>query len=114
MTNKEAFKAIAIILPIAKEILKDPELLNIWYRKINLKPGMTEQEIKIAKANYGVDKVTDLIPYIISNHDKNIYKILAVLNDKKPKEIEEQGFMETIAQLTEALNDEALQKLFTL
>ena len=45
---------------------------------------------------------------------KAFFKILAVLNDKKPKEIENQNFLVTVAQLTEALNDEALVKLFTM
>ena len=114
MSNKEAFKAIAKILPIAKEIVKDQELLNIWYRKLELTLGATEQDHKKEKAVYAIDKIGDLIPYLLENHDKNIFKILAILNGKKPKEIEEQNFMVTIAQITEALNDEALTKLFTL
>ena len=114
MTNKEAFGAIAKILPIAKEIIKDKQLLNIWYRKLELTLGATEEVHKQEKAVYAIDKIADLIPYLLEHHDKNIFKILAILNGKKPKEIAEQNFMETLGQLTEAMNDKALTSLFTL
>lgn len=114
MTNKQAFKAIAQIMPVAKEIVKDKTLLDIWFRKLELTLGATEQDHKKEKAVYAIDKIGDLIPYLLEHHEKNIFKILAILNDKKVTEIANQNFMETLGQLTEALNDEALQKLFIL
>ena len=112
MTNKEAFKAMAQILPITKEILKDKELSNIYTRRF-MATSIERDVMKKEKQIFTLDKNMDLIAYILERHDKKIFKILAILNGKKPKEIEEQRFMETVGQLTEALNDEALVKLFT-
>lgn len=114
MTNKEAFRAIAKIMPIAKEILKDEKLLKIYFRRMELKSGLDMTELKIEKAQHRIDKIGDLVPYILEAHEKNVYKLLAILNNKTPKEVEKQGFVETFAQLTEALNDESLVKLFTM
>lgn len=114
MTNKEAFKAISKLIPIAKEIAKDEELLNIWYRKLDLTLGGTEQDHKKEKAVYVIDKFGDLIPYLLEHHEKNIFKILAILNGKTVSEITNQSFMATLGQINDAMNDSALQQLFTM
>ena len=53
-----------------------------------------------------------LIPDLLKNKRKEIYKILAILNDKKPEEIAEQKFLETVKQIKEAVKDEELISLF--
>ena len=113
MTNKDAFKAIAKILPVAKEIIKDESLLNIYLRKMNIDRNIEPMEYKRERTKFNIDKRSDLISYVLEHHDKSIFKILGILNNKKPSEIANQGFIETLGQLTEALNDEALVKLFT-
>ena len=73
MTNKQAFKAMAVILPVAKEIIKDEKLLNIWFRKLELTKGASELDHKKEKVTYNIDKFADLIPYVLENHDKSIF-----------------------------------------
>lgn len=114
MTNKDAFKALGKLLPIIKDIMKDKEIFNIWYRKLELTLGGTELDHRKEKAEYGTLKGLDLATYLVVNHEMNIYKILAVLSDKTPKQVEKQGFPETLVQLTEVLEDEALINLFIM
>lgn len=114
MTNKEAMRVTIKLLPIIKNIITDRELLKIWYKEIKLELGMTEQEIKLEKGLYATEKILDLVPYVVENHESDMYKLLSILNNKSVEEVENQSFAETIAQITESLNDEGLAKLFTM
>lgn len=114
MKNKDAIKATVMLMPQIKKILADRELLNIWFRKLDLEVGMTEQEVKLEQSLYATEKFTDLIPLALEKHEEEIYKIIAIINGMDYKEVAEQEFATTISQIFELLDDEALAKLFTI
>lgn len=114
MTNQQAVKVTIKLIPVIKNIVTDKKILEIWNRKIDIEAGMNEEEMKIKQSLYVSEKLLDLAPYLLENHENDVYKILAILNNKKIEEIKKQLFITTIQQLTELMNDEALIKLFTM
>lgn len=114
MSNKDAIKAICRLTPHIKGIVGDKKVLDIWYRKLELESTGDSQEMRKGQAKYVADKFLDLIPLVLETHEKEIFNILAILNDKTAKEVKEQSFLDTISQIQEILGDPALVKLFTL
>lgn len=114
MNNREALKTICKLSPHIKKIVGDNEVLDIWYRKLDLKNAGDSQETRKEQAKYVSEKFLDLIPLILEKHEKEVFSILSILNGRTFKEIKEQSFLDTITQIQELLSDPALVKLFTL
>ena len=114
MKNKDAIKALCQLTPVIKKIVGDRKILKVWFRKIELKEGASQSDIKVENTKYVAEKLLDIVPLIFENHEKEVYKILSILNNKTSEEVEEQDFLQTLSQFTEVLNDPALLKLFTM
>lgn len=114
MNNKDAIKVVCKLTPSIKKIVSDKKVLKVWYRKLEIKEGASSVETKIEQSKYVAEKLLDLVPLILENHEQDVYKMLSVLNEKTVEEIEKQSFIETISQFSEAMSDPALMKLFSM
>ena len=58
-------------------------------------------------------KIFKIIPILLENHKNDVYGILAAVNKTTVKSIENQPFMDTLGQVKDAVNDEALVSFFS-
>lgn len=93
--------------PIAN-ITADQELFNVLKDTM----GLNGKESMAEKMTVGAKKFTKLMPILLNDHRKDVFKILSIVNDKTIEEIEAQKGIETIKQAKEAFKDEELLELF--
>ena len=96
------------ITPYLGGITTDEELFKELKQEITDGEPMTRAQM-IAS---GVDKIGKLIPIILKKHRDDVYGILAVLNEKTPKEIAKQNFLTTGAQIRDIVKDKVLLDFF--
>lgn len=114
MSLKEFSVKSAKLLPILKTLAKDKEILGIMYKKVKLKKGATEAQVKMAMTEYNIDKYTDLMTLILEKHMTTVCSIFAILHDCTVAEVEEWSFGQFTDAVAEILGDEGFAKLFTL
>ncbi len=107
MSNEQCLQKVVEITPYLGEIMQDEELLSIFYDRIDVS-GMEEKEGKIKGIAKGVSNFTKIIPILLTKHKENIYKTLAIVNDKTVEEIKEQNPLTTIKQVKELWSDKEL------
>lgn len=95
------------ITPAISNILKDPDLRNKIGKKADLKDLSV---IGIYAA--GVEKINEIIPFLLETHKADLYEILACLNKTTPDKIAEQNILVTMKQITETIKDKDLIDFF--
>lgn len=106
-TNKMCDIFCEITEPISV-ILSDQNLLDVLKDKMGLKPESSKAE----QLQAGAMKIGLLAPILLKDHRKEVYKILATVNEKTIEEIAEQKAMITIKEIKDFITDKDLMSFF--
>lgn len=104
-TDRAAEVLVTVAQPIA-EILKDSELREKIGKKT--KKGLSSLELYAV----GVERLAELVPFLLQKHKSAVYTILAALNEKTEDEIAAQNILVTIRQVKELIQDKDLLDFF--
>ena len=107
LSTDAAASVLLSITPALSNILKDPDLRN----KIGKKADLKELSV-IGVYAAGVDKINEIIPFLMDTHKGDLYAILAVLNNTTADKIAEQNILVTMTQIKETVKDKELIDFF--
>jgi hypothetical protein len=107
LSTDAAASVLVSITPALSNILKDPDLREKIGKKADLK-DMSVMGVYLA----GVDKINELIPFLLDTHKGDIYTILAILNETTAAKIAEQNILVTMTQIREIVKDKDLIDFF--
>ena len=107
LSTDAAASVLLSITPALSNILKDPDLRGKIGKKPDLK-DMSVMGIYLA----GVDKINEIIPFLLDTHKADVYAILAALNNTSTAKIAEQNILVTMTQVMETIKDKDLIDFF--
>ena len=107
LSTDAAASVLLSITPALSNILKDPDLRNKIGKKAELK-DMSVMGIYLA----GVDKINEIIPFLLDTHKADVYAILAALNNTTTAKIADQNILVTMKQIMETVKDKDLIDFF--
>ena len=107
LSTDAAASVLLSITPALSNILKDPDLRNKIGKKADLK-DMSVMGIYLA----GVDKINEIIPFLLDTHKADVYAILAALNNTTTSKIAKQNILVTMTQIMETVKDKDLIDFF--
>ena len=107
LSTDAAASVLLSITPALSNILKDPDLRNKIGKKADLK-DMSVIGIYAA----GVDKINEIIPFLLDTHKADMYAILAALNNTTTEKIAKQNILVTMTQIKETVKDKDLIDFF--
>ena len=107
LSTDAAASVLLSITPALSNILKDPDLRGKIGKKADLK-DMSVMGIYLA----GVDKINEIIPFLLDTHKADVYAILAALNNTSTAKIAEQNILVTMTQIMETVKDKDLIDFF--
>lgn len=107
LSTDAAASVLLSITPALSNILKDPDLRGKIGKKADLK-DMSVMGIYLA----GVDKINEIIPFLLDTHKADVYAILAALNNTTTSKIAKQNILVTMTQIMETVKDEDLIDFF--
>ena len=108
LPTDEALDIFCELTPLIADIVSDEELMGDLKDKLS-RDDMTTAELFAV----GMQKIDKIINVVFHKKKAVVYKILAVLNHKKPEEIAAQNFLATGAQVREIVKDRDLWDFFT-
>lgn len=107
LSTDAAASVLVSITPALSNILKDPDLKG----KIGKKADLQNLSV-IGIYAAGVDKINEIIPFLLDTHKADVYAVLAALNKTTPEKIAAQNIMVTMTQMREIIKDEDLIDFF--
>ena len=107
LSTDAAASVLLSITPALSNILKDPDLRNKIGKKADLK-DVSVMGIYLA----GVDKINEIIPFLLDTHKADVYAILAALNNTTTAKIADQNILVTMKQIMETVKDKDLIDFF--
>lgn len=107
LSTDAAASVLLSITPALSNILKDPDLRGKIGKKADLK-DMSVMGIYLA----GVDKINEIIPFLLDTHKTDVYEILAAMNNTTTAKIAEQNILVTMTQIMETVKDKDLIDFF--
>ena len=107
LSTDAAASVLLSITPALSNILKDPDLRGKIGKKADLK-DMSVMGIYFA----GVDKINEIIPFLLDTHKADVYAILAALNNTTTSKIAKQNILVTMTQIMETVKDKDLIDFF--
>ena len=107
LSTDAAASVLLSITPALSNILKDPDLRGKIGKKADLK-DMSVMGIYLA----GVDKINEIIPFLLDTHKADVYAILAALNNTTVAKIADQNILVTMKQIMETVKDKELIDFF--
>lgn len=107
LSTDAAASVLLSITPALSNILKDPDLRGKIGKKADLK-DMSVMGIYLA----GVDKINEIIPFLLDTHKADVYAILATLNGTTTAKIADQNILVTMTQIMETVKDKDLIDFF--
>lgn len=107
LSTDAAASVLLSITPALSNILKDPDLRGKIGKKADLK-DMSVMGIYLA----GVDKINEIIPFLLDTHKADVYAILAALNNTSTAKIADQNILVTMTQIMETVKDKDLIDFF--
>lgn len=107
LSTDAAASVLLSITPALSNILKDPDLRGKIGKKADLK-DMSVMGIYLA----GVDKINEIIPFLLDTHKADVYAILAALNNTTTSKIAKQNILVTMTQIMETVKDKDLIDFF--
>lgn len=107
LSTDAAASVLLSITPALSKILKDPDLRGKIGKKADLE-DMSVMGIYLA----GVDKINEIIPFLLDTHKADVYEILAGLNNTTTAKIAEQNILVTMTQVMETVKDKDLIDFF--
>ena len=90
-------------------IVSDEELIKLIKKKVQLPPDAGEAELTAA----GIGRISSILPLLLRKHRREVYGILAALEEKTPEEIAKQSFITTARQIRDICSDEDLGDFFS-
>ena len=107
LSTDAAASVLLSITPALSNILKDPDLRN----KIGKKADLKDKSV-IGIYTAGLEKINEIIPFLLDTHKADVYEILASLNKTTPDKIAEQNILVTMTQMRETIMDKDLIDFF--
>ena len=107
LSTDAAASVLLSITPALSNILKDPDLRGKIGKKADLE-NMSVMGIYLA----GVDKINEIIPFLLDTHKADVYAILAAMNNTTTAKIAEQNILVTMTQVMETVKDKDLIDFF--
>ena len=107
LSTDAAASVLLSITPALSNILKDPDLRGKIGKKADLK-DMSVMGIYLA----GVDKINEIIPFLLDTHKADVYAILAAINNTTTSKIAKQNILVTMTQIMETVKDKDLIDFF--
>lgn len=107
LSTDAAASVLLSITPALSNILKDPDLRN----KIGKKADLKDKSV-IGIYTAGLEKINEIISFLLDTHKADVYEILANLNKTTPDKIAEQNILETMTQMREIIKDKDLIDFF--
>lgn len=107
LSTDAAASVLLSITPALSNILKDPDLRN----KIGKKADLKDKSV-IGIYTAGLEKINEIIPFLLDTHKADVYEILAALNKTTPDKIADQNILVTMTQIMETVKDKDLIDFF--
>ena len=107
LSTDAAASVLLSITPALSNILKDPDLRN----KIGKKADLKDKSV-IGIYTAGLEKINEIIPFLLDTHKADVYEILAGLNKTTPDKIAKQNILVTMTQMRETIMDKDLIDFF--
>lgn len=113
MTTDETMDILVEITPSVMDIVQDESLVKLFKDGIKPTKDMTKEQIQKLAMTKGIEKISKIIPMLLSNHRANIYNILSAINKKTVDEIKKQSPIITINEIKELFQDKDLINFFS-
>lgn len=111
MATEKAFDKVVDLVPHITNILKNEEIKKLL-KKVEVK-GATEEEKLSNGFNATIEKIVPLVNIIFKESRKDLFSIIAIMEDKTVKQVKEMNLMDFIGTSIDIFKDEDLIKLFT-
>lgn len=107
LSTDAAASVLVSITPALSNILKDPDCREKIGKKADLK-DMSVIGIYAA----GLEKINEIIPFLLQTHKADVYAVLAALNGTTAEKIAAQNILVTMRQARELYQDKDLIDFF--
>lgn len=111
MSTEKAFDKVVDLVPHIANILKNEEIKKLL-KKVEIK-GATEEEKLSNGFNATIEKIVPLVNIIFKESRKDLFSIIAIMEDKTVKQVKEMNLIDFIGTSIDIFKDEDLIKLFT-
>lgn len=108
LSTDEALDVLCELTPYINNIVTDDVLLNELKAKVKATGNETKAEIMAM----GAEKINKLVPIVLKGHKKDVYGILAVLNDTDVDAIGKQNVIKTMSQIRDLIKDKEFLDFF--
>ena len=109
MKTEDAASVLCEITPRVDNIVQDEEIISVLSTAID-----TKDKSRASIAMETLRKLTTVTPLLLQKHKKDVFGIMAAVEQKDIKAISEQPFRETVAQAKDLFSDEDLLIFFGL
>lgn len=107
LTTERAADVLCELTPYIANITGDKSLLDELANKFDSK-GKSAAELY----TFAAHKYATLVPILLKEHRKDVFGLLAVLNETEPEKIAKRSVMETMRQVRDLFQDKELLDFF--
>ena len=107
LSTDAAASVLVSITPAISNILKDPNFRENIGKKVDL---ADRSVLGIYAA--GLDKINEIIPFLLKDHKDDVYEVIAVLNQITASDVADQNILVTMTQIREIVKDKELVDFF--
>ena len=107
LSTDAAASVLVSITPAISNILKDPNFRENIGKKVDL---ADRSVLGIYAA--GLDKINEIIPFLLKDHKDDVYEVIAVLNQTTASDVAGQNILVTMTQIREIVKDKELVDFF--
>ena len=107
LSTDKACDVLCTLTPYVSNIVSDKKLLNALKEKIGTK-NVSAAELY----THALNKISVIIPILLKDHKKDIFGILAIINETTTDEISSQNIILTMGQIRDAVQDKELIDFF--
>lgn len=108
LSTDRAADVLCELTPYIAGITADEELLEELRAAIDIKGVSTRAELLLK----GIEKITKITPIILKKRKRDVFGILAVLNEKTVEAVAAQNFIITLKQIRDIAKDRDLIDFF--
>lgn len=107
LTTERALDVLCELTPYLNNIITDEDFWKEVQSKLP-KDKNSRQNILL----FGAKKINKLIPMLLKEHRKDIYGILAIINEQDVEKVAKQNVLQTAKQIRDLFKDEELLDFF--
>ncbi len=107
LTTERALDALCELTPFINNIIVDEDF---WKEVQSTLPKDKNSRQNILL--FGAKKINKLIPMLLKEHRKDIYGILAIINEQDVEKVAKQNVLQTAKQIRDLFKDEELLDFF--